>query len=75
MLDTLPEREYRAGLYEIVKAGIIREPALFDFLADRQRRGAGARPARRGPHHRRLRAHESRGGLAPTSAKATCAAF
>jgi 3-dehydroquinate synthase len=34
VLDTLPEREYRAGLYEIVKAGIIREPDLFRFLAD-----------------------------------------
>ena len=32
LLDTLPEREYRAGLYEIIKAGIIRERALFDFL-------------------------------------------
>ncbi len=32
VLDTLPEREYRAGLYEIIKAGIIREPALFTFL-------------------------------------------
>jgi len=35
VLATLPEREYRAGLYEIVKAGIIREPDLFRFLADR----------------------------------------
>jgi 3-dehydroquinate synthase len=34
-LDTLPEREYRAGLWEIVKAGIIREPDLFHFLFDR----------------------------------------
>jgi 3-dehydroquinate synthase len=34
MLDTLPEREYRAGLYEIIKAGIIREPELFRFLAE-----------------------------------------
>ena len=42
-LDTLPEREYRAGLYEIVKAGIIREPALFRFLAEHSARGAGAR--------------------------------
>ena len=33
-LATLPEREYRAGLHEIVKAGIIREPDLFRFLAD-----------------------------------------
>jgi 3-dehydroquinate synthase len=32
VLDTLPEREYRAGLYEIIKAGIIREPELFHYL-------------------------------------------
>ena len=32
VLATLPEREYRAGLYEIIKAGIIREPALFRYL-------------------------------------------
>jgi 3-dehydroquinate synthase len=34
ILETLPEREYRAGLYEIIKAGIIREPELFRYLAD-----------------------------------------
>jgi 3-dehydroquinate synthase len=34
LLDTLPEREYRAGLYEILKAGIIRDPALFAFLTE-----------------------------------------
>jgi 3-dehydroquinate synthase len=34
LLDSLPEREYRAGLYEILKAGIIRDPALFAFLAE-----------------------------------------
>jgi len=33
MLETLPEREYRAGLYEIIKAGIIREAELFRYLA------------------------------------------
>ena len=33
-LDSLPEREYRAGLYEIIKAGIIRDAGLFRFLAD-----------------------------------------
>jgi 3-dehydroquinate synthase len=33
VLDTLPDREYRSGLWEIVKAGIIRERGLFDFLA------------------------------------------
>jgi 3-dehydroquinate synthase len=34
VLDTLPEREYRSGLYEIVKAGIIRDEAFFRFLYD-----------------------------------------
>jgi len=34
LLDTLPDREYRAGLWEIVKAGIIRETALFRYLAE-----------------------------------------
>ena len=32
-LTTLPDREYRAGLWEIVKAGIIRDAELFHFLA------------------------------------------
>jgi len=34
LLDTLPEREYRAGLYEVLKAGMIRDPALFAYLAE-----------------------------------------
>jgi 3-dehydroquinate synthase len=34
VLETLPEREYRAGLYEILKAGIIRDPDLFAFLSE-----------------------------------------
>jgi 3-dehydroquinate synthase len=32
ILETLPEREFRAGLWEIVKAGIIREAGLFRYL-------------------------------------------
>jgi 3-dehydroquinate synthase len=32
VVKTLPEREYRAGLYEIIKCGIIRDSALFDLL-------------------------------------------
>jgi 3-dehydroquinate synthase len=35
VLETLPEREYRAGLWEIVKAGIIRDAELFRFLVER----------------------------------------
>src|SRR5437016_6038589 len=29
VLDTLPEREYRAGLFEVVEHGIIADPGLF----------------------------------------------
>jgi len=35
VLVTLPEREYRAGLFEVVKCGIIRDRGLFDLLATR----------------------------------------
>jgi 3-dehydroquinate synthase len=32
VLSTLPEREYRAGLFEIIKCGVIRDRALFDLF-------------------------------------------
>jgi 3-dehydroquinate synthase len=32
VLATLPEREYRAGLYEALKCGIIRSPQVFEFM-------------------------------------------
>lgn len=35
VLSTLPEREYRAGLYEIIKCGVIRDAELFSVLSDR----------------------------------------
>ena len=44
-LDTLPEREYRAGLYEILKAGIIREPQLFRFLEEHREEVLARAPA------------------------------
>lgn len=31
-LTTLPEREYRSGLAEVVKYGVILDPALFEYL-------------------------------------------
>ena len=34
LLDTLPRRELRAGLYEVVKYGVIADRPLFDRLAD-----------------------------------------
>jgi 3-dehydroquinate synthase len=35
-LSTLPEREYRAGLFEILKCGIIRDPDVFWHFARRK---------------------------------------
>src|ERR1035437_10877727 len=35
MLGTLPHREFRSGLYEIVKYGVIADEKLFDFLERR----------------------------------------
>jgi 3-dehydroquinate synthase len=32
LLRTLPQRELRAGIYESVKAGLIRDESLFDFI-------------------------------------------
>ena len=32
VLSTLPEREYRAGLYEALKCGVIRSAAIFEFM-------------------------------------------
>lgn len=32
VLETLPDREYRAGLYEIIKCGVIRDAKLFHLL-------------------------------------------
>jgi 3-dehydroquinate synthase len=36
VLASLPEREYRAGLYEIIKTGVIASEPLFRLLADRR---------------------------------------
>ena len=36
VLATLPDREYRAGLYEVIKCGVIRSPELFRLMAEHQ---------------------------------------
>jgi 3-dehydroquinate synthase len=35
LLETLPEREYRAGLFEVLKCGVIRSAEIFELLATR----------------------------------------
>lgn len=45
VLKTLPQRELRAGLYESIKAGIIRDPALFNLLERNRERVLAGDPA------------------------------
>jgi 3-dehydroquinate synthase len=45
VLGSLPEREFRAGLYEVVKCGVIRSPQLFRVLADQSDKVLGHDPA------------------------------
>ncbi len=41
VLSTLPERDYRAGLFESLKAGVIRDANLFDFMEEHRDRILG----------------------------------
>ncbi len=45
VLSTLPEREYRAGLYEVIKCAIIRDPDLFHLLEQRSSKVLARHPA------------------------------
>jgi 3-dehydroquinate synthase len=44
-LATLPLREYRSGLYEVVKYGVIGDPRLFAFLEQSMERLVSRQPA------------------------------
>lgn len=43
-LATLPEREYRSGLYEALKCGVIRNAAIFDFMEKERERVLARNP-------------------------------
>ncbi len=44
VLATLPEREYRNGLFEVLKYGVIRSPELFTTLAEQSAEVLGREP-------------------------------
>ena len=73
-LDTLPDREYRSGLAEVVKYGVILDAEFFAYLEEQRRRflqrEAGGGAARRRP----LLPAQGRRGRDRTSArKPACA--
>jgi 3-dehydroquinate synthase len=45
VLATLSEREYRAGLYEVIKCGVIASPALFQLLTAKRQAVIARQPA------------------------------
>ena len=45
VLSTLPAREYRAGLFEVIKCGVIRDRALFDLLEHQRHEILALEPA------------------------------
>lgn len=44
VLSTLPEREYRAGVYEVIKCGVIRSPELFRLMSQQPQNVLGLDP-------------------------------
>ena len=73
VLGSLPPREYRAGLYEIIKSGVIMSEPLFRILAERRDEVLAQSPQSGGSHHRRIRAHQRRRSCRPMNGSPDCA--
>ena len=63
VLATLPEREYRAGLYEIIKCGVIRDAELFRLLDECASSVMAQDSGDAGTNHRGRGAHQGRSGV------------
>ena len=52
VLESLPDREYRAGLAEVVKYGVIQDAEFFAYLEAERRRDQRPRSARADAYRR-----------------------
>ena len=68
-LTTLPRREFRAGLYEVVKYGVIASRPLFDRIRGQLTQLFARDAGRARADHRRLLPHQRRPWSSRTSAK------
>ena len=69
VLATLPRREFRAGLYEVVKYGTTSSADLFARLESERPRNLHAHARRAGPDHRRELPHQGARSSPRTNAK------
>ena len=74
-LRTLPKREYRAGLAEVIKYGIIYDAGLFAAPGARSAQAAAARPGNAGGRRGPLLRDQGGGRSARTKPRAACAPF
>ena len=69
VLSSLPDREFRAGLYESLKCGVIGKPELFRALENIDLKKLRRDPAKAGMDHRGVGETEGRSGLVRRAGK------
>ena len=74
LLETLPRREFRAGLYEVIKYGMTSSRDLFERIDRETGRHLRAESRRARADHRRVLLDQGRGRVGSTSANRVRAA-
>ncbi len=75
VLGTLPRREFRAGLYEVIKYGMTSSPTLFERVGARAEGDLRARPGDPVERHRRIVPHQGGGRRRRREGSRACGGF